>query len=167
MLMDWDRKDEEGRRADLMPHRWARLLLLPAAAAVLLAMACLGFSGPGARAAQAPASTQPAKSQPEAAPAPEKYPAQAAQPTAAGEPTPESPGEVTPNAGASAAGRGENGGNPVAADCASLQKLATDLKAEVDKTTKDELSVNVVRKAGEIEQLAREIRDKKGTTGRK
>ena len=54
----------------------------------------------------------------------------------------------------------ENGGSQVAVDCASLVKLATDLKAEVDKTTKEELSVNVVRKADEIEQLARKARKK-------
>jgi len=46
----------------------------------------------------------------------------------------------------------------VAGDCADLLKMATDLKTEVDKTTRDTLSVAVVRKAGEIEQLARKVR---------
>jgi hypothetical protein len=46
----------------------------------------------------------------------------------------------------------------IADDSANLLKLATALKAEVDKTTKDELSVAVVRKAGEIEQLAHRMR---------
>jgi hypothetical protein len=46
----------------------------------------------------------------------------------------------------------------VAAECGNLLKMAADLKAEVDKTTKDELSLTVVRKAGEIEQLARKVR---------
>jgi hypothetical protein len=41
---------------------------------------------------------------------------------------------------------------------ANLLKLANVLKAEVDKTTADELSVSVVRKAGEIEQLAHKMR---------
>ncbi len=36
--------------------------------------------------------------------------------------------------------------------------MATDLKSEVDKSTKDVLSVGVVRKAGEIEQLAHKVR---------
>ncbi|MGB0082557.1 MAG: hypothetical protein WBP90_13610 [Terracidiphilus sp.] len=36
--------------------------------------------------------------------------------------------------------------------------MATDLKTEVDKSTKDMLSVGVVRKAGQIEQLARKVR---------
>jgi type VI protein secretion system component VasF len=43
-------------------------------------------------------------------------------------------------------------------ECADLLKMATDLKLEVDKTTKDTLSVAVVRKAGEIEQLAHKAR---------
>lgn len=47
----------------------------------------------------------------------------------------------------------------VASECANLLKMATDLKAEVDKTTKDELSLAVVRKADEIEQFARKVRD--------
>jgi hypothetical protein len=46
----------------------------------------------------------------------------------------------------------------IAEDCANLLKLANSLKAEVDKTTKDELSVTVVRQAGEIEQLAHKMR---------
>ncbi len=41
---------------------------------------------------------------------------------------------------------------------ALLLKLATELKAEVDKTTKDTLSVAVIRKADEIEQMARGMR---------
>lgn len=50
--------------------------------------------------------------------------------------------------------------NPVAVQSANLLKLAYNLKAEVDKTTKDTLSVTVVREAGEIEQLARKMRTK-------
>ncbi len=43
-------------------------------------------------------------------------------------------------------------------ECADLLKLATDLKAQVDKTRKDELSVTVVRKANELEQMAHKVR---------
>jgi hypothetical protein len=46
----------------------------------------------------------------------------------------------------------------VAGEAADLLKMATALKAEVDKTTKDTLSVAVVRKADEIEQLAHKVR---------
>ncbi len=68
----------------------------------------------------------------------------------------------------------ETAGNPqdqrkqeVASQCANLLKMATDLKAEVDKTTKDELSLAVVRKAGEIEQFARKVRtDPRLTAGK-
>lgn len=48
----------------------------------------------------------------------------------------------------------------LAEDSARLLKLATDLKAEVDKTNKDVLSLNVVRKANEIERLARNMKEK-------
>ncbi len=40
-----------------------------------------------------------------------------------------------------------------------MLKLATDLKTEIDKTNKDTLSLVAVRKAGEIEKLARNIKD--------
>ena len=50
--------------------------------------------------------------------------------------------------------------NPVAVQSASLLKMAYELKSEVDKTTKDTLSVTVVRRASEIEQLARKMRSK-------
>jgi hypothetical protein len=48
----------------------------------------------------------------------------------------------------------------IADDTAKLLKLATDLKTEVDKTTKDTLSLNVIRKADEIERLARSVKEK-------
>jgi cytoskeletal protein RodZ len=46
----------------------------------------------------------------------------------------------------------------IAGDTARLLQLATDLKAEVDKTTKDTLSVSVIRKADQIEKLAHDAR---------
>ncbi|WP_263358010.1 hypothetical protein [Acidicapsa ligni] len=46
----------------------------------------------------------------------------------------------------------------LAADTSQLQVLATELKAEMDKSTKDTLSLSVMRKADEIERLARKIR---------
>jgi hypothetical protein len=48
----------------------------------------------------------------------------------------------------------------IADDSAKLLKLATDLKAEVDKTNKDTLSLNVIRKADEIERLAHNVKEK-------
>ena len=44
----------------------------------------------------------------------------------------------------------------------NLLKMATELKTEVDKTTKDTLSLAVVRKAGAIEQMAH--KDRTGIT---
>ncbi len=51
-------------------------------------------------------------------------------------------------------------------DAAQLLQLATELKKEVDKTDKDTLSINVIRKAEMIEKLARGVKQKmKVTTG--
>ncbi len=46
----------------------------------------------------------------------------------------------------------------IAIDSANLLKLATSLKAEVDKSDRNMLSVPVVRDAGAIEQLAHRMR---------
>lgn len=48
----------------------------------------------------------------------------------------------------------------IADDSAKLLKLANDLKAEVDKTNKDTLSLTVIRKADEIEKLAHAVKEK-------
>ena len=54
----------------------------------------------------------------------------------------------------------------IADDTAKLLKLAAYLKAEVDKTSKDTLSLNVIRKADEIEKLAHNVKEKmKPTVG--
>jgi hypothetical protein len=45
-------------------------------------------------------------------------------------------------------------------DSANLLKLATELKAEVDKTNKDMLSITVIRKADAIEKLAHQVKEK-------
>jgi hypothetical protein len=46
----------------------------------------------------------------------------------------------------------------LAEDSANLLKLANSLQSDVNKTTKDMLSVSVVREAGQIEQLAHKMR---------
>ncbi|HKF46994.1 MAG TPA: hypothetical protein VKB38_06510 [Terracidiphilus sp.] len=48
----------------------------------------------------------------------------------------------------------------IADDAARLLELATQLKAEVDKTGKDTLSLNVIRKADTIEKLAKGVEEK-------
>ena len=52
----------------------------------------------------------------------------------------------------------------IAADTAQLDQLANELKVEMDKSTKDTLSLNVIKKAKEIEKLAHSVKEKmKGT----
>jgi hypothetical protein len=48
----------------------------------------------------------------------------------------------------------------IADDSAKLLELATELKKEVDKTDKDTLSINVIRKAEMIEKLAKGVKEK-------
>jgi len=45
-------------------------------------------------------------------------------------------------------------------DTARLVELSSELKAEVDKASKDELSLDVVRKAAEIEKLAHDVKER-------
>jgi hypothetical protein len=45
-------------------------------------------------------------------------------------------------------------------DTDRLYQLATELKSEVDKTNRNTLSVQVIKKADEIEKLARSIHDR-------
>jgi hypothetical protein len=47
----------------------------------------------------------------------------------------------------------------VGTQCANLLKLATLLKSDVAKTTKDVLSISVVRDAGQIEEMAKKMRE--------
>jgi hypothetical protein len=46
------------------------------------------------------------------------------------------------------------------ADTDKLLMLATDLKAQVDKSNKDTLSVDVIKKAEEIEKLAHSVKER-------
>jgi len=45
-------------------------------------------------------------------------------------------------------------------DTQKLLSLANELKADVDKSTKDTMSVDVIRKADEIERLAHNVKEK-------
>lgn len=49
-------------------------------------------------------------------------------------------------------------------DSAKLLALAVALKADVDKTSKDMLSLSVIRKADEIEKLAHNVKEKMKVT---
>ncbi|HEV2576615.1 MAG TPA: hypothetical protein VGU25_05340 [Acidobacteriaceae bacterium] len=48
----------------------------------------------------------------------------------------------------------------LAADVDRLLALTNELKTDVDKTNKDELSVEVIKKAGEIEKLAHDVQSR-------
>lgn len=73
-----------------------------------------------------------------------------ASPPAQSNPVQSSPTQLTPAQQHSA---------QLAADTAHLQALAADLKAAMDKSTKDTLSLNVIKKAQEVEKLAHKVRD--------
>ncbi len=48
----------------------------------------------------------------------------------------------------------------ISVESSQLLAMAVDLKAEVDKTNKDTLSLTVIRKADAIEKLAKTVREK-------
>ena len=48
----------------------------------------------------------------------------------------------------------------IVADTTKLLQLAQELKEEVDKSTKDQLSISVVKKAEEVEKLAKAVKEK-------
>ena len=48
----------------------------------------------------------------------------------------------------------------ISAASTQLLAMAVDLKAEVDKTTRDTLSMSVIRKADALERLAKSVKDK-------
>jgi hypothetical protein len=126
-------------RAKLLP-----LLTLPGIASICLLVAISVAHAVAQTPAQAPAAA-PAPAQTE-----EKSPGN-------------SPAPAQPPAAAKAA---QNPGDPaevrkdqIAADSAKLFQLANELKAEMDKSTKDTLSLSVMKKAEEVEKLARKVRD--------
>ena len=54
----------------------------------------------------------------------------------------------------------------IADDASRLLQLATELKSAVDKTDKDTLSLDVIRKAESIERIAKGVKEKMKLTGR-
>jgi hypothetical protein len=61
---------------------------------------------------------------------------------------------------------GDDASLQLASEGTMLLAMANSLKAEVDKSTKDTLSLSVIRKANEIERLAHSMNEKtKGTAG--
>lgn len=56
--------------------------------------------------------------------------------------------------------RNEDRQKRLVADTDKLLALATDLKTEVSKTNKDTMSIDVIKKADEIEKLAHSVKEK-------
>jgi hypothetical protein len=94
--------------------------------------------------AQSPASTSAAAT-PAPAPANGQAPASAQSPAPSQLPGAEATGDAPQK-------------QEIAKESAELLKMATALKIEIDKTNQDTLSLSVVRKANEIEQLAHKAR---------
>lgn len=159
-------------------------LSLFAAAAGLIVAQSTAQGPPGAAAAAAgaaAAATASAPAPPKKAAAPAAMDAAAMGDSAVAPANGSEAGQTAPNATGDRAGTTEmaaNGPAPaaispqVAADiassplpkdvtsqCANLLKLATLLKADVAKTTKDVLSISVVRDAGQVEEMAKKIRE--------
>lgn len=59
-----------------------------------------------------------------------------------------------------ARGRNSERFKRLVADTNKLLQLSTELKTEVDGTTKNEMSVQVIQKAAEIEKLARDVKER-------
>jgi type VI protein secretion system component VasF len=87
---------------------------------------------------------------------------QSSPPPAASNPMPEAkpPVQLPPASQPGADQAVADPGKQISQDAANLLKMATELKTEVYKTRKDTLSIAVIRKAGQIEQLAHTLRSK-------
>jgi len=81
----------------------------------------------------------------------------------------DTPAQANPQAGnpakpskeeAAAPAADQHNKSQISVESTQLLAMALALKAEVDKTNKDTLSVNVIRKADEIEKLAKTVREK-------
>jgi hypothetical protein len=120
------------------------------------AMVCAGILAMGAAVAGAPQQAQPSSPEPGNGSRPTAE--HGAGPPAAGATTPATP--APPNGALSPDAPNAERREQIAADSARLVKLAGELKAEVDKSSKDTLSVSVIRKADAIEKLAHSVKEK-------
>jgi len=135
--------------AKLLPFLTLSLL---ASTCLLVAISIVPAAGqaPAQTPATAPAPAQGQDKTPANPPAPAPPAATAAQ-TPAGTPA-EAHAETH-------VAQAETHKDQIAADSAKLFQLANELKAEMDKSTKDTLSLSVMKKAEEVEKLAHKVRD--------
>jgi hypothetical protein len=120
------------------------------------AMVCVCLLAMGAALAGTPQQVQPSSAQTGSGPVPTTEPGANHPATGAASLAAPSP----PNGGLSPDALNAERREQIAAGSARLLKLATELKAEVDKSSKDTLSVSVIRKADEIEKLAHSVKEK-------
>jgi hypothetical protein len=123
------------------PRSPKQVLWSAAAALFLTAFACVAQQGQDAQPVPKPAQTA---SDAQAAPNP------AAQPVV---------DAAKPQPGQNAA-LADDRKKQITSDSSQLLTMAIALKAEVDKTNKDTLSLNVIRKADQIEKLAHSVKEK-------
>jgi hypothetical protein len=118
-------------------------------AAVLSAAALLAVSGGGVMAAQR---------------SPGMNSGRALDPPSSGVPPLQVPAPGTTDSGAHADERAKamdaDRRKRLAADVDRLVSLTNELKSDIDKTTKDQLSLEVIKKAQEIEKLAHDVQNR-------
>ncbi len=136
---------------------WALVCLAGAVLAMCAAVLLLGQSPAAATAAAEPAQASVNSTQTSAKPT-SSTPAQAA---AQGSQTPATPAQAAVSASQTAGAAGSDAQSPqIAQETADLLKMATELQSEMNKTKPNTLSLAVVRKANEIEQLAKKMRSR-------
>lgn len=118
---------------------WGRSVL-----AVIATVACLAFTSSPIR------QDQPGSDKPQAA----------SEPNRAVEPKQPRPAREVQGQAESPTILQDEREKQIVEDSARLLKLATDLKAEADKTTLDTLSLKIIREADEIEKLAQGVKKK-------
>jgi|SRR5271163_2752057 len=122
-----------------------------------------GFLALGALALVIGASRSPLAQAPAQSPKPDDSPATAA-PSADAKKTEQAPPPAASPAPVQPAPPLDPAQAQLAADTEKLLKLSQELKDEVAKTNKDTLSIAVIKKADEVEKLARSLKERAAKT---
>lgn len=135
-----DRSNPFGQSGNPFPKSWLSTFLW---------LAVFAFGAISLAAAQEPAQDSAAQAPASQAPAAAQTPASAAAPATA-EAAADTPKPAIPQTPQQ---------KQLADDTAKLLALANELKAELDKSNKDTLSLGVIKKAEQVEKLAHKVRD--------
>ncbi len=130
-----------------MRSEWGKLRLMGKAAAALLLLSGMSMSGVRCAHAQIPDQMQQAPPPPFGMPGPQRN-------------NPDNDPFARRQRQKQEQARNTQRQEQLVKDTSKLLELATELKTEVDKTNKDTLSVDVIKKAEEIEKLAHSVREK-------